>query len=408
MDHDLRVARGDARDRDRPLMARTLAVGVAGLGRAFTLMLPTLTRHPRVRLVAAADPRAEARARFETDFTARAYETVEALCADREVEAVYVATPHEHHAAHTIAALEAGKHVLVEKPMAVTLEEARVMVVAAASSRRQLVVGPSHSFDAPIVRTRELIASGAFGAVRMIHAAYYTDFLYRPRRPAELETARGGGVLFSQAAHQVDIVRLLAGGKAASVRAYALVDAARHTEGAYSALIGFENGAFASLTFSGLGRYDSDEIFEGVGELGRPKGAAPYGAARRALAAVADGAAEAAAKSARNYGGGQYEPSGAAPWHEHFGPLIVTCERADLRPTPAGVWIDADERRFEALGKPAIARAGVIDEWCDAIESGIPALHRGEWGLATLEACLAMLRSAREGREVSLHRQVAP
>ena len=66
-----------------------------------------------------------------------------------------------------------------------TFEEARAMVDAAAAAHRQLVVGPSHSFDAPIVRTRELIASGAFGAVRMIHAAYYTDFLYRPRRPAE-------------------------------------------------------------------------------------------------------------------------------------------------------------------------------------------------------------------------------
>ena len=75
-----------------------------------------------------------------------------------------------------------------------------------------LVVGHSHSFDAPILRTRELIASGAFGAVRMINALNYTDFLYRPRRPEELDTAQGGGAVFNQAAHQVDIVRLLGGG----------------------------------------------------------------------------------------------------------------------------------------------------------------------------------------------------
>ena len=59
-------------------------------------------------------------------------------------------------------------------------------------------------------RTRAIIDSGAFGAVRMIQAFYYTDFLYRPRRPEELDTTRGGGVVWSQAAHQVDIVRLLA------------------------------------------------------------------------------------------------------------------------------------------------------------------------------------------------------
>ena len=76
-----------------------------------------------------------------------------------------------------------------------------------------LVVGHSHSFDAPILRTRELIASGDFGAVRMINAFNYTDFLYRPRRPEELDTAHGGGAVFNQAAHQVDIVRLLGGGR---------------------------------------------------------------------------------------------------------------------------------------------------------------------------------------------------
>ena len=47
----------------------------------------------------------------------------------------------------------------------------------------------------------------------MINAQYYTDFLYRPRRPEELDTARGGGAVFNQAAHQVDIVRLLGGGQ---------------------------------------------------------------------------------------------------------------------------------------------------------------------------------------------------
>ena len=68
---------------------RKLRLGVAGLGRAFSVMLPTFTGDARVSLVAAADPRAEARQRFAMDFGASAYESVEELCADSAVDAVY-------------------------------------------------------------------------------------------------------------------------------------------------------------------------------------------------------------------------------------------------------------------------------------------------------------------------------
>ena len=165
---------------------RRLRLGVAGLGRAFTLMLPTLTGDPRIELVAATDPRPEATARFTSDFGGRIHRSVEALCADDAVEAVYVATPHELHAGHVEAAAAHGKHVLVEKPMAVTLDECRRMIEAAEGAAVRLIVGHSHSFDAPILRAREIIAGGSLGPVRMINAQYYTDFLYRPRREEEL------------------------------------------------------------------------------------------------------------------------------------------------------------------------------------------------------------------------------
>src|SRR5205814_8464839 len=116
-------------------------------------------------------------------------------------------------------AFEARKHALVEKPMALTLAECRAMVDAARAAPKHLIVGHSHSFDAPIRRTRELIASGKYGRLRMITAMNFTDFLYRPRRPEELDSARGGGAVYNQAAHHVDIVRLLGGGRLATVRA---------------------------------------------------------------------------------------------------------------------------------------------------------------------------------------------
>jgi phthalate 4,5-cis-dihydrodiol dehydrogenase len=72
---------------------RKLRLGVAGLGRAFSLMLPTFAADPRIALVAAADPREEATQRFAAEFGARVYASVDELCADSRVEAVYVATP---------------------------------------------------------------------------------------------------------------------------------------------------------------------------------------------------------------------------------------------------------------------------------------------------------------------------
>ena len=176
-----------------------------------------------------------------------------------------------------------------------------------------LVVGHSHSFNAPVLRTRAIIESGAYGKPRMISALNFTDFLYRPRRPEELDTARGGGVIFSQAAHQIDIVRLFGGGRVKSVRAVTgSWDAARPTEGAYSALLTFEDGAFASVVYSGYAHFDSDELTGWIGEMGLPKDRSRYGAARKALQAAPPGQ-ETALKAARNFGGKDYAPSPIAP-----------------------------------------------------------------------------------------------
>lgn len=392
-----------------PGVARVVNIGVAGLGRAFTLMLPTFTADARVRLVAATDPRPDACAQFRRDFNAPVHDSVAALCADPEVDVVYIATPHQMHAEHVRLAATCGKHALVEKPLAISLEECRSMLEATRAAGVHLIVGHSHSFDAPILRARALIEAGGLGAVRMINAQYFTDFLYRPRRAEELDTAQGGGVLFSQAAHQVDIVRLLAGGRASTVRAHTGAwDPRRPTEGAYSALIGFEGGAFASLTYSGYGHYDSDELCDWVDELGSPKDPAAYQSGPARLAKVADRAAEADAKAARNYGGAGYGPAvAAAPHHQHFGHLIVSCEHGDIKPGPRTVTIYGDAvRTVEALPAPVIPRVEVIDELIAAVVHGRAPLHDGAWSLATMEVCLAMLDSARSGREVALRHQV--
>jgi phthalate 4,5-cis-dihydrodiol dehydrogenase len=391
---------------------RKMQIGVVGLGRAFTLMLPTFVHDSRVKLVGATDPIAAARAQFENDFGAPSHESMEALCADPAVEVLYIASPHQFHAAHVCLAASFGKHVLVEKPMALSLDECTRMIEATRSAGVHLIVGHSHSFNLPIRRTREIIDSGIYGDVKMITALNFTDFLYRPRRPEELVTADGGGVIHSQATHQIDIVRLLGGGRVNSVRAHTgSWDADRPTEGAYSALLGFENGAFASAAYSGYGHFDSDELMDNIGEMGQTKSTSDYGAARKRLQSAATSAQETALKAARNYGGSLYSPTTALPEnlaHQHFGQIIVSCEKADLRPGASGVAIYADSQKiFEPLPAPRISRAEVIDELYDAVVNDRSAIHSGEWARATTEVCLAILESAHTKSDCRLRHQVS-
>lgn len=392
-------------------MSERLNLGVIGLGRAFTLMLPTFASHPLIAMVAASDPRPDARARFAEEFGAKVYEDAAALCADPKVQAVYIASPHQFHVDHLKLAAAHGKHVLIEKPMALTVDDCRKMIEAAKTAGIQLLVGHSHSYDLPYLRTREMIRSGTYGRVRMINALNFTDFLYRPRRPEELDTRAGGGVVFSQAAHQVDIVRLLAGTRAKSVRAFtASWDPSRPTEGAYNAQISFEDGAFASLTYSGYAHFDTDEFMGWWSELGiKRDGDVSYGRSRQALRKAKTAADEIAMKNRRAYGPAgrdAFRPDGDFS-HNHFGLVVVSCERADLRPIPQGVMVYGDDTRtIEKLAAPQIPRSEVVDELYDAAVSGRPPLHSGEWGLATTEICLAILASAESGRAIDLQHQV--
>jgi phthalate 4,5-cis-dihydrodiol dehydrogenase len=377
-------------------------------------MVPTFTGDPRVELVAAASLRPEARRKFTDEFSAKAYETVMELSDDPDVDVVYIATPHQLHAEHAALAAAKGKHLLVEKPMALTVTECQAMISAARKAGVHLIVGHSHSFDAPILKARSLIASGQFGRPRMIQALNFTDFLYRPRRPEELRTEEGGGVVFSQAAHQVDIVRMLGGGRVRSLRAATGAwDPERPTEGAYMALLTFESGAVATLTYSGYAHFDSDELTGWIGELGKPKDETRYGAARKLLQGAVDAGHEAAMKSARNYGGANYSAAGVPTpgmdpiYYQHFGFVMVSCDHADIRPLPTGVMIYGDtEKRLDPLPQPMVPRAEVIDELYDAVVHGRAPTHSGEWSLATMEVCLAILESAAQQREITLQHQV--
>jgi phthalate 4,5-cis-dihydrodiol dehydrogenase len=260
---------------------------------------------------------------------------------------------------------------------------------------------------------RALIRSGELGRLTMLHTWNYTDLLYRPRAAWELDTARGGGVVFIQAPHQVDIVRLLGGGLVRSVRAMTGVwDTERPTEGNYTAYLEFEDGTPATLVYSGYSNFDTAELHYWIGERAQPRDPATNAQSRagygQRVAAETD---EEVLRDARRYGGTQDRSPrpDAHPEHQQFfGLLLVSCQHGDLRQSPDGLYLYGDQGKQEIPVplEPTGAHA-MISELYEAVVHDRPALHDGRWGLATVEVCLAILESSRERREVFLSHQVA-
>ncbi len=384
---------------------KPIGLGIAGLGMAGAVMVHAAAAHPDFVIRAAADPHRSPREAFARDHNARAFEDLKMLVREPDVSVVYIATPHQYHAEHATLAAEHGKHIILEKPMALTLAECDAIIAAVERHKVHLIVGHTHAFDPAVRLMREIIARGELGKLGLIHSFNYTNYLYRPRRPEELDTAQGGGILFNQVPHQIDTARLLAGGKVRSLRASTTVlDPSRPTEASCAALLQFDNGAAASLIYSGYDHFDSDEWHSGISERGGPKTIA-HGGARRSLAQAQD------ESKARTETFAYGAASGDLPPHQpHFGVTIVTCADGDMRASADGVIVyGRDGMRDIAIqrGGSIPGRREVLDDMRMAIRTGVSPVHNGRWAKANVEVALAMLQSAREGREVELKHQVA-
>ena len=111
-------------------MGLELRVGMAGLGAASYQVVPGFNKVDGVKFTAAADIRPEALKLFKDKFGIATFTSVEEMCRKGEVDVVHIATPNHLHAEHTIIAAECGKHVICEKPIAITMDEANRMVEA--------------------------------------------------------------------------------------------------------------------------------------------------------------------------------------------------------------------------------------------------------------------------------------
>lgn len=400
-----------------------LRLGFIGLGMAAASVIEEIRSLPFVEIVAAADPRANAREQFRREFGDHVYGSVEELCASDLPEVVYIATPHEFHAEHAILAAKSGKHIITEKPMATSMDDAISMVEAADEAGVQLMCGHTHSFDPPVQKMAQIAQSGVYGKTLLINSLFYKSFIYRPFSDHDIETSHG--VVLNQGPHQLDIVRLIGGGLVRSVRAgTGQWDPDRPGIGHYAALVFFENGLIASVVFDGYALFDSAELVWDLGEGGElrdPTGRREMRKTIRSLKGSDRHHEIAALLEPLRYGGDSrqrkvaaqryqvgHAPSGERKGQPFFGMTIVTCEQAEIRQSRDGIYVYTEDGRQElSLPQGVSGRYAEVREMWEALRRGRSVEHDGRWGAATLEVCLAIIKSAETGQDVEMSRQVS-
>jgi phthalate 4,5-cis-dihydrodiol dehydrogenase len=395
----------------RAVTVGAISVGIVGLGRATQMMLPALGACPGVRVVAGADPRLQARETFENVFGGMAYADADGLCADPRVQAVIVATPPRFHCDIAVTAARAGKHVLVEKPMATSVAECDEMIDAAERNGVHLVVGHSLAYSPAVRAIAQAVGTGEFGPLGSILSCFYTDYLYRPRAPEELQPGIGSGVFLNQLPHVIDCLRLIAGGVIESVAAASawVWDESRPVPGAASAFLRLRDGASATLVYSGYDRFDSREWTYGLDEMGRST-PLRHGVSSRARSNTAGRADEAGLLDSVRFGGPEWSGASEEERQPQPGALLVSCRDADLRPSPDGVTVYSAQglvqRPIRQIVSPA-GRVEVLEELYRAVADDEASVFDGHWGKATVEACLAIQQSATQGGPVELRHQRA-
>ena len=224
---------------DRPLRAGVVGLGM--MGRNHVRVWDEAV--PGVELVAVADPDRGAVERATAGRRARGFEDIERMLAEEELDLVSIVAPTSLHLPVTLAALRAGAHVLVEKPIAATRDEALEMMAAAESTGRMLTVGHIERFNPAIRELRRRLEAGELGRIFQVKATRLGPF------PARI---RDVGVVVDLAPHDLDVMRYLVG--AEPIRLYAETERRIHTEheDLFNGIIKFSNGVVGILDINWL------------------------------------------------------------------------------------------------------------------------------------------------------------
>jgi len=186
----------------RPTATNPLRLGCVGLGEVFAIRhLPVLQDEARVEVVVVADVQAEAVQRTIEQLKCAGTDDWRKVLSDFEVDALLICTPHHLHSEPAIAALQAGKHVLVEKPMAPTMAECRLMVQAAQETGAVLMVAENYFYMPALQKMAALMEEGAIGQLTSLHLLQANPSVYPPKGHWRWSAHAGGGVMLDPGVH---------------------------------------------------------------------------------------------------------------------------------------------------------------------------------------------------------------
>ena len=259
-------------------------LGTADIAHGATI--PGMVLAENCELYAIAGRSMEKAQAFRQEFGFRkAYEGYDALLRDPEVEAVYVPLPNSLHAEWSIRALKAGKHVLCEKPLAPSEEEAKRMFAAAAENHVFLMEAFAYLHSPAVAAIKAELDAGAVGEIRYIDSAFITG--RRPDTDIRLRKETYGGALYDLGCYPVSLILWLTGAEPAQVKAAARFSD-RGVDLETSAVLVFEEGITAAADCAmvpDIGRLDRFHLLGTKGEIHSPvyfnqQGEIPYSVIR--------------------------------------------------------------------------------------------------------------------------------
>ena len=221
-----------------------LKVGIIGLGGIARSHCDAIATLDNVEIVAVADLFEEKRRQYMEKYgIPRGYASHTELLADNEVEAVAVVLGHHLHHQLTVDACNAGKHVLVEKPMALSLAQCDDMIEAAARNNVKLMVGYTQHFYGTSLKAKEILDSGELGPLITAVCYMSKNWNVAGRRPQYRSRYHGGGMWMTNGVHVVDRLTWMMASQAVSVSA--AIGTRAHYQAAYysaTAFIRYKNG----------------------------------------------------------------------------------------------------------------------------------------------------------------------
>ena len=193
------------------------------------------------------------------------YDNYESVINDPTIEAIYNPLPNNHHAEWTIRALQAGKHVLCEKPLAVTAEQGALMAQVSQETGNLLMEAFMYRFHPQTVWALEQIAIGRIGDVKLVRSSFSFDISTRPR-DIRLQAALAGGSLMDVGCYPINVCRAIYGRMPLAVGARVFVPDESEVERSANAVLDFGNGCFGLIDSS----FDlpTRQVTEIVGDAG--------------------------------------------------------------------------------------------------------------------------------------------